>query len=64
MFPIQGKFECAACGEPVFVSFDPAEGMRQTTVYDCPVCCRPNVLEVLIDEGEHEASVRAELEGE
>jgi len=29
---------------------DPSAGSAQRYVEDCPVCCRPNVIDVTIDE--------------
>jgi hypothetical protein len=42
---------CGACGEEVVVQLDPSAGSSQTFVEDCPVCCRPSVVQVEIDAG-------------
>ncbi|HBO44203.1 MAG TPA: CPXCG motif-containing cysteine-rich protein [Planctomycetaceae bacterium] len=41
---------CDACGEEIVVPVDLSQGSRQQYVEDCPVCCRPNVVHVEIDE--------------
>ena len=43
------EFYCAFCGEPNEVDFDPTAGRRQSFTEDCQVCCRPNVLSVVLD---------------
>jgi hypothetical protein len=37
--------------------------VRQTYVEDCAVCCRPQVLTILIDEASGFVAVQAEFEG-
>ena len=55
------SYICHACGEEVIVPLDPSQGMSQEYVEDCPVCCRPNVIHVEIDDqGEAEAWSDAE----
>lgn len=44
------SYTCENCGEEIVVSVDPSAGSEQTYVEDCPVCCSPNVLRVVIDE--------------
>ena len=45
----EAAYVCDACGEEIVVPVDVAAGAAQEYVEDCPVCCRPNVLSVLID---------------
>ncbi len=52
---------CNACGEEIVVPLDLSEGSSQEYVEDCPVCCRPNVIHVEIDE-DGEANVWSEAE--
>ncbi len=55
------SYVCDACGEEIVIPVDPSAGVRQEYVEDCPVCCRPNVICIEIDE-EGEVSVRARAE--
>jgi hypothetical protein len=41
---------CDACGETIVVPIDYTAGVRQEYVEDCPVCCRPNLIHIEIDE--------------
>lgn len=43
------------------IPLDLSAGLEQEYVEDCPVCCRPNVIHVEIDEGD---DVRVWAEGE
>jgi endogenous inhibitor of DNA gyrase (YacG/DUF329 family) len=43
------SYQCPNCGEPVDIPLDPTAGEAQTYVEDCPVCCRPNIIEVTFD---------------
>jgi len=55
----EGRYVCDACGEEIVVPLDPSAGERQSYVEDCPVCCRPNEIEVEYDEdGEARVSSR------
>jgi len=45
-----GSYICPACGEEIVVPLDLSAGARQKYVEDCPVCCRPNVIYVEIEE--------------
>ena len=52
---------CSACGEVIVVPIDLSAGSNQRYVEDCPVCCRPNVIHVEIDDdGEARAWAEAE----
>jgi len=44
------SYVCDACGEEIVIPLDPSQGSNQEYVEDCPVCCRPNVIHVEIDE--------------
>ena len=55
------SYICSACGEEIVVPLDLSEGAHQQYIEDCPVCCRPNVIHVNIDE-EGETTVWAEAE--
>ena len=41
---------CDSCGEEVVIPVDVSQGTSQEFVEDCPVCCRPNVIHVEIDD--------------
>ncbi len=43
---LEGTYVCDGCGEEIVIPLDPAEGVGQTYVEDCPVCCRPSVIHV------------------
>jgi DNA-directed RNA polymerase subunit RPC12/RpoP len=57
----EATYVCHACGEEIVVPLDVSEGSIQEYVEDCPVCCRPNLIHVQIDE-DGEARVWAEAE--
>jgi hypothetical protein len=46
----EASYICDACGEEIVVPIDLSAGESQQYVEDCPVCCRPNVIHVEIDE--------------
>lgn len=46
----EASYICDACGEEIIVPVDVSAGAHQSYVEDCPVCCRPNVIHVDIDE--------------
>ena len=39
-----------ACGEEIVIPLDHSEGSSQQYIEDCPVCCRPNLIHVEIEE--------------
>ncbi len=41
---------CDSCGEEIVVPIDLSAGTSQEYVEDCPVCCRPNVIHVEVEE--------------
>jgi hypothetical protein len=43
-------YACAFCGEENMTLVDLSQGMTQSYVEDCQVCCRPNLLNISIDE--------------
>ena len=55
------SYICSACGEEIVVPIDLSAGSSQEYVEDCPVCCRPNVIHVEIDE-DGDAAVWAKAE--
>ena len=44
------SYLCNACGEEIVTPVDLSQGADQEYVEDCPVCCRPNVVHVQVDE--------------
>ena len=46
----EASYICDACGEEIVVPIDLGAGQCQEYVEDCPVCCRPNVIHVEINE--------------
>ena len=46
----EATYVCDACGEEIVIPLDLAAGSTQEYVEDCPVCCRPNVIHIEIDE--------------
>jgi len=57
----EAAYVCDACGEEVVIPVDVSQGATQEYVEDCPVCCRPNVIHVEIDDRQE---VRVWAEGE
>ena len=46
----EASHQCDPCGEEIVVPIDLSAGTSQEYVEDCPVCCRPNVIHIEIDE--------------
>jgi hypothetical protein len=46
----EASYVCDSCGEEIFVSIDLSAGSSQEYIEDCPVCCRPNVIHIEVDE--------------
>jgi Cysteine-rich CPXCG len=46
----EASYTCDACGEEIVVPIDLSAGTSQQYVENCPVCCRPNVVHVEIDD--------------
>jgi hypothetical protein len=57
----EASYICDSCGEEIVVPLDLSAGERQEYVEDCPVCCRPNLIHVEIEE-DGEVRVWAERE--
>jgi len=57
------EYGCAFCGEENEVFVDTSAGRRQTFTEDCTVCCRPNLITLIIDDdGEVDVEVTQEYE--
>ncbi len=56
------SYHCAYCGETNETMVDPSGGSRQVYVEDCAVCCRPNVLRILINPEDASVAIEAEQE--
>ena len=54
---METSYTCDACGEEIVIPVDISAGRDQEYVEDCPVCCRPNVIRVQLDDA---GDVRAE----
>lgn len=48
----EASYVCDACGEEVVIPVDLSAGPSQEYVEDCPVCCRPNLIRIEIEEGD------------
>ncbi len=46
----EASYICDACGEEIMVPLDLSAGSTHEYVEDCPVCCRPNVIHVVVEE--------------
>lgn len=46
----EGSYLCDACGEQIMIPLDLTAGAQQRYVEDCPVCCHPNIIHVVVDE--------------
>lgn len=46
----EASYICDACGEEIVIPIDFSAGESQEYVEDCPVCCRPNLIHVELDE--------------
>lgn len=46
----EASYICDSCGEEIVVPVDVSAGESQEYVEDCPVCCRPNVIHVDVDD--------------
>ena len=61
MSDLDAGYPCPSCGEDIVVPVDPSAGGEQEYVEDCPVCCRPVVLRVRLEE-DGSVSIAAEAE--
>ena len=57
----EASYICDACGEEIVIPLDLSAGESQEYVEDCPVCCRPNLIHVELEE---DGEVRVWAEGE
>ena len=57
------EYFCAFCGEPNSTFVDLSAGMLQSYVEDCQVCCRPNILYLLVDEQTLDIEIDSDYEG-
>ncbi|MEM1241494.1 MAG: CPXCG motif-containing cysteine-rich protein [Cyanobacteria bacterium P01_H01_bin.26] len=55
-------YYCAYCGEPSTTFIDISSGLTQQYVEDCQVCCRPNILDITIDEDTLEVDIQTDCE--
>ncbi|MBI1806854.1 MAG: CPXCG motif-containing cysteine-rich protein [Ignavibacteria bacterium] len=55
-------YQCAYCGEENQTFVDPSGGNRQTYTEDCAICCRPNVLHIVLSP-EGDVTITVEFEG-
>ena len=46
----EASYNGDSCGEEIVVPIDLSAGPSQEYVEDCPVCCRPSVIHVEIDD--------------
>ena len=46
----EATYKCESCGEEIVLPIDLSAGSVQEYVEDCPVCCRPNIIHVEVDE--------------
>ena len=57
----EASYICQSCGEEIIVPVDLGAGARQEYAEDCPVCCRPHLLVLHIDQdGSVQIVARAE----
>lgn len=46
----ESSYVCDSCGEEIVIPIDLSAGESQQYTEDCPVCCRPNVIHVDVDD--------------
>jgi hypothetical protein len=46
----EASYVCDSCGEEIVVPIDLSAGVSQEYVEDCPVCCRPSLIHVEVEE--------------
>ncbi|MEK6249382.1 MAG: CPXCG motif-containing cysteine-rich protein [Planctomycetales bacterium] len=46
----EASYICDSCGEEIVIPLDLSAGSRQQYHEDCPVCCRPNVIHVEVEQ--------------
>ena len=52
--------ECPYCGEPLELAVDEFGGRNQSYVEDCVVCCRAIEVEVVVEGGDVDVTVRSQ----
>lgn len=60
----EGEFLCSTCGSANTIAVDGDGGRRQRYVEDCQNCCRPNALEIEIDDLTGEVYIEASPEAD
>ncbi len=55
------QIQCPYCQESLWISIDPGGGNKQRYVEDCQVCCRPILINAVLDD-EDEWNVEASAE--
>lgn len=58
---IEATYVCDVCGEEIVIPIDRSAGESQEFIEDCPVCCRPQVIRVEVEDN---GDVRAWSDGE
>ncbi|MEB3299176.1 MAG: CPXCG motif-containing cysteine-rich protein [Candidatus Sericytochromatia bacterium] len=53
-------YQCAWCGEESVTEVDLSQGLSQSYIEDCQVCCRPLTLYLTFDEEDFSATLSAE----
>jgi hypothetical protein len=46
----EAGYTCDSCGEEIVAPIDLSAGTSRESVEYCPVCCRPNVIHVEVEE--------------
>jgi DNA replicative helicase MCM subunit Mcm2 (Cdc46/Mcm family) len=59
--PEEAFYICDSCGEEIVIPLDLSAGQDQQYVEDCPVCCRPNVIQLNVED---DGTVQLRAEGE
>ncbi len=52
-------YVCPQCGETITAFVDPTNGLTQTLVEDCQVCCRANEITIRFDSKARSATAEA-----
>ena len=60
MMEEEGSYICSACGEEIVIPLDVSAGQEQEYVEDCPVCCRPHLLQITWCQDTAEITARPE----
>ena len=57
---IEATYLCAYCLQVVETTVDASGGPVQEYIEDCAVCCRPNLLHIVVDAENDDATIEAE----